>query len=946
MKRNLILILVFLSCWACVYASDISDELYLSGQPYIKYFKDKAILPGESYPTLGAPGLTRSFQLYLGGHGSAEENMINYGTISYDQSILARIMLAGGQTDILDTYVNYYHQTYDVNNALINSNNKYYDGSGQALNYGLYRAIRIYRRDIANWGGTWDWIVDTGATACLIIDSLQAYQDTSNYEYKDFAVFLADYILRLQDNDGGIRYGPMGMHHAQGADFYWNLKSTEQNERVLCAFNALYQVTADTQYNQAAGKIKTWLKDMYDKTVHLYYSAATFNGSSWVKTGFGYVATDVVAFAPLELMFNDSYFGSTQTQRDNEVDAMFGAMEERTAFLNGQGKPILFKFSVSQTGEYGSVEFSSQMALAYLKAAQLYNQRSLQEKAQEYLDKYHVLVASLEGFFLSPSDDPQSKVAPYASYLDGSVAGGVPTGTGYYTYNCQAALASAYFAFAKSGYIPSELGGGSGIPQLGSTINLTDVPYYQNTSPYYSTGAAASQMILNFIRQAAGANLLTQQEIYQYAREGNTLGPELTPQDIDRALGHFDPYDSLVSNWADSYDSSPTGNPYQGYNFSVDTYDPNSDADAINKYMRDICHWMSYTVTKEDWWRAGELVAAPNTPAVIPLYGSYNHWVTVKGFSASTNPCPEPHTNPFNTPDFTVYGFWIKDPLATGIGQDTYKTAAECQSTYFLPVSSSDIYNGKFLQIAEPPLTPSKAKVNFPKPIKNASNLKFAGIKSTNTTILLSADKNTAPISKYDWQEIVDKRLLSDSQAVDAFTDTKPAETLLVKNLQKDKSDYYLIPFKKNSTGKNKLVSAVIILDADNGYFKEASWTKEPEVFPNVDKKTAVSLVRKLIQNEFSKDIKQTRKYSFFKRMLAIRDTYCAYNKLLNYINGSNAELIWQEGELSSSPYKPYWKVNANGYLWYVTQNKKVVPVTDTYIIINEIKTNRAYFKR
>ena len=100
---------------------------------------------------------------------------------------------------------------------------------------------------------------------------------------------------------------------------------------------------------------------------------------------------------------------------------------------------------------------------------------------------------------------------------------------------------------------------------------------------------------------------------------------------MSKVLGHFDPYDSLVSNAYNSYDSLPGGNPYKGYNFGVETFNPSSDSQAINEYMRDIAHWMSYTVTQDSWWLNGALVAKPNTPAAVPIYGSYSSWVTVNG---------------------------------------------------------------------------------------------------------------------------------------------------------------------------------------------------------------------------------------------------------------------------------------------------------------------------
>jgi PKD repeat protein len=464
-------------------------DYYEASYSYIKYFLDRA-LDSTAQTDYSFNGLTKSFQRYLGGGSSSCEDLINSGASSYDQAILGRISLFNGATTILDTYVNYYYSKADPSNPLLKCSQGYTDADNNQLLYGPYRIIRIDNRDVSNWWDGWDWAVDTGAAAVLIMYAAEAYDKTNNSAYKDFAVFLGEYMLKLQDADGGLRYGPIGMYHDSGEYYYWNLKSTEQNERAFYAFQALSRMTGDAVHQQAVDDIKTWLKGMYDFDVHLFHSAASYEDGAWQKTDFGYVATDVTALAPLDMMFEDTFFGETQGQRDIEVDNMFSAIEARTAFFDTNNKPSFFKFSVSQEGNYGSVEISSQMAIAYLRVSQVYHDRDNDTKAAEYLDRYNTLISSLETFFSIPSDDSQSKIAPYSSYLDKSVAGNVPTGTGFDTYNCEAALASVYFAFAKTGYIPYIYDGGKGIPNIGGGIipsgdsDYDGIPDDQDSQPY------------------------------------------------------------------------------------------------------------------------------------------------------------------------------------------------------------------------------------------------------------------------------------------------------------------------------------------------------------------------------------------------------------------------------------------------------------------------------
>lgn len=899
------------------HASELDQKLSQTGKPYIKYFKDRAVT------TTDFLGLTNSFQIDLGGHDAANKAVIDHGAMAYDQSLLARISLAGGTTTILDTYVAYSTPSalQDVNNPLLKCSPGFTDGSGNPIKYGPYRAIRISGRDEPYWYTTWDWNVDTGASACLIIDSLEAYQKTSNAAYKNFAILQAAYIKKLQDSDGGIRYGPVGMYHPSGSYFYWDLKSTEQNERCLYAFQALYSVTGDSQYNTVAENIKLWLKSMYNFGAHMFHASASFDGLNWVKSEiYDYVPTDVTAFAPLEMMFSDTYFGQEQATRDAEVDAMFSAIEARTAFMV-DSKPVFFRFSLDQSGDYGSVEWSAQMAISYLAAAQNYLTRDA-SKAQFYFDRYNAVISFLDTFFSLAPSDADSKIAPYASYYpSGAVAGNVKTGTGYYTVNCQAALASACYVFAKAGYNPAKLGGG---PGNCFTMDLIDVPWYQNANTYVSTGAAACQMIINYMRKGTTQLPITDQNlIYQYALGPSPYGPDLAPNEISKALGHFDPYDIIVSNWADSYDSLIGGNPYQGYNFGVPVYDPQKDANALNNYMRDICHWMAYTVTQEDWWKDGPLVAQPNTPAAIPIYGNYNHWVTVKGFVSSLNPCPQPRTNPWYAPDFTVYGFWLKDPSISGIGKDTYKTAAECASTYFLPLATSDNYNGKFVQVAEPPSALSNANVNIAGIVSESANLAYIGVNSA------LRPTGNVPIVKKDWRDILPAQLLLDADCQASFNGSVRGNSLFVKRVYMKDSDYYLIPFNKRNNKGQLLTSGVIIIDGQDGSFKEASWSKTPEKFLKVNKQDAIMLIRNYIQKYFSDalmHLPRTPRKDYFKQADILRKTAA---KLLSWVRYAKADLFWDPStDNSLSPYQPYWELNTNGYVWVVTQDARVIPKT------------------
>jgi len=79
--------------------------------------------------------------------------------------------------------------------------------------------------------------------------------------------------------------------------------------------------------------------------------------------------------------------------------------------------------------------------------------------------------------------------------------------------------------------------------------------------------------------------------------------------------------------------------------------------------------WLSRS-QKKSGARRGELVRAAQyaggSPYIRLLFAL---GCGERGFVASENPCPEFHTNPWNTPDFTVYGLWIEGPSRYRIGQ-------------------------------------------------------------------------------------------------------------------------------------------------------------------------------------------------------------------------------------------------------------------------------------
>lgn len=460
------------------------------------------------------------------------------------------------------------------------------------------------------------------------------------------------------------------------------------------------------------------------------------------------------------------------------------------------------------------------------------------------------------------------------------------------------------------------------------------VSYFMMDEQYYS-GAAVAQMVLHHMREGTGAEFLYQYNIVEHVRGTAQITFDFTPDEMDLVLGHFDPYDNSVADQFDGYDSRPDGNPYQGYNFTVNSYDVFSDEHAMEKYLRDLAHWMAYPVTQRAWFLTPrELVLRPNTPAAVPLFGSYNHWAVVTGFKTSGNPAPDPHSNPFNTPAFTVYGFWLHDPSIGGIGRDTYKTADECAQNYFFPVSSSDQYNGMLVHVSEPPPVVSDEVIMIASPQQHLENLEAvlphpegSGMLADETVVMaMSAMQTREPVLPQGWKDIVDLVVASDQNAIAAFEGKAQGDVLFVEQLDDPSKDYYIVPYG-TARKKTFFVSGAILLDADDGYFKEASWYEKGEVLLNIDKAAAARTVLAEILRSYRQSMTVISRYPIIYRQRLVTQVLRRYITRMQKFSKAEYDLVWHPSSVTPNPYKPMWRVRVGSDAYYVTQEGKIQPL-------------------
>ena len=307
--------------------------------------------------------------------------------------------------------------------------------------------------------------------------------------------------------------------------------------------------------------------------------------------------------------------------------------------------------------------------------------------------------------------------------------------------------------------------------------------------------------------------------------------------------------------------------------------------------LNTIAHWIRYDVTLE-----GESPDDPltrhHTPAVVPMFGSYDNWMAIGGFVSDRDPFEGIGDIWDVQQDYIVKGFWVNDPNINGIGRDSFKTASELINTYYLPMQTNDIYNGHYVSVLEPPdpnmnlkleeepkyrAAKSFLKVNG----KNANEDPYAHIKAAAITAIENKLEPYNPIFKN----------------INAMTVKDP---YIVDDVRAARDDYYLVPvyvseYLDISAEPESPREIVVRIDDSELKFMEASWSTWEEVGTDENGQPQDD---SLITAQQAKDIVASH----------IGDTN---------IDQWTAKLVLREGK---NPYYPEWEIFYNGTYFYVTQ--------------------------
>lgn len=284
---------------------------------------------------------------------------------------------------------------------------------------GVFSWIRIAGFEQPLWWNDWEWSVKSGENAWLGKGALHFFRVSKDPQALRLARERADFILALQDQDGGVRIGPRG----QADDFWWRRKSTENNESALSFLDELFRTTKEARYRQAADRIYAWLVRLYDRDRHVFSRGEVEQAGGWRQDGIEDFAADTTNWAPVERILDDPRFGASRRQRLAEIERMMAATLDLAGIMSGNTLAGLSYSPRSQKRSVVSLEWSAQYALLSLRMAREYNREGEPERAEGHYRQYEALLRRLLGYL---GEEAGERVAAHAVYPDGRLAAGEP----------------------------------------------------------------------------------------------------------------------------------------------------------------------------------------------------------------------------------------------------------------------------------------------------------------------------------------------------------------------------------------------------------------------------------------------------------------------------------------------------------------------------------------
>jgi TolA-binding protein len=337
------------------------------------------------------------------------DNSLSEVCFTYDQALAVFVFLKQGDIKRAEKILNFYLQQINKGKKIYNA----YFTSGEVFEYVLH----------------------SGPKAWIGLAALNYTELTKNKKYLKIAKEIGRFLIKMQDNEGGVVGGPKDSWY-----------STEHNLDAYAFFKLLYKYTGDIQYEEAALKAKDWIS-RYSYTQHKIPinrgkgdSTIATDTYTWSVTALGPATLYSMGMDPEEIL--------KFAEKNCKVTVNF-KYNGRKVKVEG------FDFAKNKHLARGGIisgEWTSQMILAYEIMADYFKKKN-PTKHKEYLEKAYFYFDQLQKMIIT-SPSRAGRVEPCLPYASAPFA---DTGHGWRTPRGSrtGSLAStAYFLIAYNGYNP------------------------------------------------------------------------------------------------------------------------------------------------------------------------------------------------------------------------------------------------------------------------------------------------------------------------------------------------------------------------------------------------------------------------------------------------------------------------------------------------------------
>ncbi len=294
-----------------------------------------------------------------------------------------------------------------------------------------------------NSGEPAEYIIHSGPNIWIGIASLQYASRTKDRSYLKIAQDIARFIIKLQDEEGGIRGGV-------GIKWY----STEHNLDAYAFFGMLYEISRDPLYKEYQGRVLNWLR----KYSYTHWDIPVNRGK-----GDSTIATDTYAWSIASI--GPEKLSQIGMDPDDILDFAEKHCKVKVSFTRPEGRTIEvegFDFAPYQNIARGGVvscEWTAQMLISFKIMSRYHYEKKNYSKALIYLDKALKYFGELKKMLISsPSPTGQGRwCLPYASqdFVDTGHGWRTPKGrdTGSVASTCY--MIFAYYDFNPLSFKPA-----------------------------------------------------------------------------------------------------------------------------------------------------------------------------------------------------------------------------------------------------------------------------------------------------------------------------------------------------------------------------------------------------------------------------------------------------------------------------------------------------------